>query len=94
MCTVLLPPGVNPIAVNKYYLMSYFTLSSGSRGLFQCIAQNIGFSLNILREHPEIDLLRLADQPHVKANKYVNLSFIPRHVVLLLPGKIPDTLFC
>jgi len=23
MCTVLLPPGVNPIAVNKYYIISY-----------------------------------------------------------------------
>jgi hypothetical protein len=26
MCTVLLPPGVNPIAVNKIYIISYQNL--------------------------------------------------------------------
>ena len=32
MCTVLLPPGDNPIAVNKY-ILSYLIISNGARHL-------------------------------------------------------------
>jgi hypothetical protein len=42
MCTVLLPPGVNPIAVNKYIVISYHETGS-------VVADTVMFSL-VLRE--------------------------------------------
>ena len=36
MCTVLLPPGVNPIAVNKYIKSPSYTEGSGTQFLKIC----------------------------------------------------------
>jgi hypothetical protein len=45
MCTVLLPPGVNPIAVNKYININIFTLEPESAYLWDTVGWFVEYQL-------------------------------------------------
>jgi hypothetical protein len=65
MCTVLLPPGDNPIAVNKY--ISYIYLGN-ARALF--VEPHVGLSIAIYRVSQE-ECARLRESiPYVKVYRY------------------------
>ena len=96
MCTVLLPPGDNPIAVNKY-IISYHTILSSSSGLLtnRLFKYIIKFKAVPLQAWSGPDGSRKLRSPDFMTTaqdggKVVSLTHQPP----LTPGDTPGTHFC
>jgi len=56
MCTVLLPPGVNPIAVNKYIIMYHRKVKNGS--VKNCFYVRVGGGVDLIGLAWDVDKWR------------------------------------